>query len=339
MALEFIKPTYSAVKSVNGKTGEVEITAEEIGAATQEYVNNKVAEVASGGTINLDAYATKDYVLEAIGEIPEPDLSNYATIDDLNDAIEGITPGSGDVDLKNYYTKSEVDEAIEAIELTPGPAGKDGEDYVLTEADKAEIARMVEVEGGSVSVDGETIRQKEDGTLYGILKFREDDSAAWGGQDCQVSGKGAFAFGHFAEAMGYGTAAFGVGKAYGSGSFATGYFTYANGERSAAFGERTNANGAHQVVMGKYNAPDTTSALIVGNGAEYAESNAMTVDFEGNLWAANEITVGADKKKLATEEYVNSVATGGADLSGYAKTADVATMINEALGVIENGTY
>lgn len=75
-------------------------------------------------------------------------------------------PSGKDVDLSDYYTKTEVDNKIEEIELTPGPAGKDGKDgqdgapgkdgvdgkdYVLTEADKQEIAGMVEVsgEGGS----------------------------------------------------------------------------------------------------------------------------------------------------------------------------------------------
>lgn len=71
-----------------------------------------------------------------------------------------------EVDLSDYYTKEEVDAAIETIELTPGPAGKDGEpgkdgytpvkgvdyfdgedgepgeDYILTEEDKAEIAAL-----------------------------------------------------------------------------------------------------------------------------------------------------------------------------------------------------
>lgn len=72
-------------------------------------------------------------------------------------------PSGKDVDLSDYYTKTEVDNKIEEIELIPGPAGKDGKDgqdgapgadgkdYVLTEADKQEIAGMVEVsgEGGS----------------------------------------------------------------------------------------------------------------------------------------------------------------------------------------------
>lgn len=69
------------------------------------------------------------------------------------------------VDLTGYATETYVDEKIEAIELTPGPEGKpgkdgqdgkdgvDGKDYVLTDADKQEIAGMVEVTGGSGEVD------------------------------------------------------------------------------------------------------------------------------------------------------------------------------------------
>ena len=91
----------------------------------------------------------------------------------------------GDVDLSAYYTKTEVDAKIETIELTPGPQGEkgdkgdkgdtgaqgipgekgeqgepgkdgapgaDGKDYVLTEADKQEIAGMVEVSGEDVDL-------------------------------------------------------------------------------------------------------------------------------------------------------------------------------------------
>lgn len=49
-----------------------------------------------------------------------------------------VTPG--------YVTQEYLDTAIEEIELMPGPqgpAGKDGEDYILTEDDKAEIVTTV----------------------------------------------------------------------------------------------------------------------------------------------------------------------------------------------------
>lgn len=80
----------------------------------------------------------------------------------VDEAIKDV-----DVDLTGYATEQYVDDAIAAVELLPGPAGKDGqdgkdgepgkdgqdgapgkdgkdgEDYVLTEADKTEIAGLV----------------------------------------------------------------------------------------------------------------------------------------------------------------------------------------------------
>lgn len=70
----------------------------------------------------------------------------------------------------------------------PGKDGKDGSDYVLTAADKKEIAGMVE--GGSVAVDGTTIIQNADGTIStavggysvpGEEMFRWEGSLASGG--------------------------------------------------------------------------------------------------------------------------------------------------------------
>ena len=414
-------------EELEARVDEIEkkgISDETIANAVEGYLTENPVKV------DLTGYATEEYVIQAIGEIPEVDLSDYATIKDVQDAIDGIEHpkpdltgyateeyvtqkiaeaelGGEDIDLSGYATKAYVDLEIKQIELTPGPKGdkgdtgeqgpagkdgapgKDGEtgpqgpqgepgaDYVLTEADKQEIADMVEVTGGGgpaeVAVDGTTIKQKADGTLHSALNFNlvENDWGgyelnAWGGENTTAGGNGAFAFGHYAQASGYATAAFNVATAYGSGSFATGYFSQASGEYTFVTGEQTQANGADQVAMGKYNIPDYTSALIIGNGTISERSNALTVDFDGNVWAANEVTVGPDKKRLitaddvdftglATETYVqdaiNQALVGGdVDLSEYAKTADieakgyqtadqVTALINEALGVIENGTY
>lgn len=103
----------------------------------------------------------------------------------ISDAVEDyLEQNPVEVDLSNYYDKAAVDAKIETIELTPGPKGEDGKDgkdgnpgpagkdgytpikgvdyfdgapgedgkdYVLTDADKAEIAGMVDV--GSADVD------------------------------------------------------------------------------------------------------------------------------------------------------------------------------------------
>lgn len=115
----------------------------------------------------------------------ETEVLSYETIAKRMDAIETDIEGVAEevikeyleehdikVDLTGYATEEYVDNAVSAIELTPGPAGKDGKDgkdgvdgapgadgkdYVLTEADKQEIAGMVEVTGGGGS--GESIEE------------------------------------------------------------------------------------------------------------------------------------------------------------------------------------
>lgn len=70
-------------------------------------------------------------------------VDELATKGYVDEAIKNVEV---DVDLTDYYTAEQVDEKIEQIELTPGPQGEpgqDGQDYVLTEEDKAEIANLV----------------------------------------------------------------------------------------------------------------------------------------------------------------------------------------------------
>lgn len=181
-----------SVVSVNGKIGVVVLTPEDIGAlpdgalegyATEEYVQEQIDAIEHPKT-DLTGYATENYVKQEIAKAQ----------------LEGE-----DVDLSAYATKQYVSEQVNAIELMPGPQGPagpkgndgytpvkgvdyfdgqkgndgytpvkgvdyfdgaDGKDYVLTDADKAEIAGMVEVTGGggSVNIDNATIIE-EDGAI------------------------------------------------------------------------------------------------------------------------------------------------------------------------------
>lgn len=125
----------------------------------EEYLEEHPVEV------DLTGYATEEYVLQTIGEIPQPDLSDYATIADLN-AIE-LTPGPAGpqgepgpagkdgVDGKDGATGPAGKDGEPGKDGATGPAGpqgepgkdgapgKDGEDYILTTADKQEIANLV----------------------------------------------------------------------------------------------------------------------------------------------------------------------------------------------------
>lgn len=96
------------------------------------------------------------------------------------------------VDLTGYATEEYVNEKIETIELTPGPvgpagpqgetgktgatgpqgpegpAGKDGKDYVLTQADKKEIAGMVEVSGDGTDLTNYYTKDEVDAAIEKI---------------------------------------------------------------------------------------------------------------------------------------------------------------------------
>jgi hypothetical protein len=83
-------------------------------------------------------------------------------------------------------------------------------------------------------------------------------------------------------------------KAEGQGSHAEGNATYAYADYSHAQNLGTEAGSANQTVLGKYNRADYNDkyALIVGNGTgNSARSNALTVDWSGNVEVAGDITV------------------------------------------------
>lgn len=81
------------VKSVNLKTGNVTLTAADVGAATEAFVKNEIANAKldnSGSGVDLSGYATKD------------DLNNLATKDELesiNFPIDSINGKTGAVTL------------------------------------------------------------------------------------------------------------------------------------------------------------------------------------------------------------------------------------------------
>jgi len=78
-------------------------------------------------------------------------------------------------------------------------------------------------------------------------------------------------------------------------SHAEGFRTLASGEASHTSGIRTVANGAAQTVIGRDNIADATSIFIIGNGANDNESNALTVDWNGNLNIASALRAGGYK--------------------------------------------
>lgn len=148
----------------------------------------------------------------------------------------------------------------------------------------------------------------ESGMPYGVKLMDESNNASgsWsiaGGYNTTASGACSASLGNSTTASGLNSVAFGLHSyAGGDSSVAFGNYTQANGRRSVAFGENTKAIVDNQLVIGRYNVPDSDAegavkhAFIIGNGTglnssnnKYNTSNAFTVDWNGNVEIAKSI--------------------------------------------------
>ena len=84
------------------------------GLATTEYVDNAIANVPSGGTVDLSNYYTKAETNALI-----PSLEGYATEEYVSTAINSIPA----TDLSNYYTKNETYSKAEVNTLVANSGG------------------------------------------------------------------------------------------------------------------------------------------------------------------------------------------------------------------------
>lgn len=82
---------FATVKSVNDKTGEVVLTAEDVGALPADTV-----------IPSTTGLATETYVDEKIAAIPKTDLTNYPTKDDLS-----VYATKAYVDSKIHYSPTQ----------------------------------------------------------------------------------------------------------------------------------------------------------------------------------------------------------------------------------------
>ena len=87
------------------------------GYATTEYVDNAIANVPSGGNVDLSNYYTKAETNALI-----PSLEGYATEEYVSTAINSIPA----TDLSNYYTKSETYSKTEVDTLVANSGGSSG---------------------------------------------------------------------------------------------------------------------------------------------------------------------------------------------------------------------
>ena len=200
-----------------------------------------------------------------------------------------------------------------------------------------------------------TIYKTINGTTSSIVEIPilagSGNNSAYGGGAIEPSKAVAFAFGSSAEANGVNSIALGgsskansthsislglSSSTTGARSIAIGYAASTSGTDAIAIGSGTLANGAKQMALGCYNIADTSSTycLIVGNGtADDARSNAMTVDYNGNLDVTgdikannitnNTISASSTSATIPTSDAVWAAITGA---SGYGKVGTVTSV-------------
>ena len=113
------------------------------------------------------------------------------------------------------------------------------------------------------------------------------------GRDTVASEEYSHAEGYYTRAEGPISHAEGLGSvASGTASHAEGNLTEASGTNSHAQNEATIAASKYQTALGKYNIADNnaTYSVIIGNGNENQRSNALTVDWQGNVKTAGSVT-------------------------------------------------
>ena len=181
----------------------------------------------------------------------------------------------------------------------------------------AEIDGVVRYDGAQTLTEEEKAIARENiGAGIGGDVEIPNDNLVNGGYQGSLRGVYCNASSWFATAFGNSTVADATA------AFATGQHTGAFKDNSFTMGNNTQAWGENQFVHGRRNISDYgTYAHIVGNGID-KDSNAYTLDWDGNGWFAGSVYVGgtgqddATARKLITqadmEAYVNEAILGGA---------------------------
>lgn len=210
-----------------------------------------------------------------------------------------------------------------------GPAGPAGQDYILTEADKQEIAGMVEVSGGGdVDLNDYYTKSEVDGLIPNIpIKAGGGNNAIMSEGAKQANGNYSVVLGFNSSSSGHRNVVLGgyntVGA--GSGAVAIGENNSSGYQGSVAIGNSLTTGKNYQIVIGRQNVKDTTSTFVLGND----EKNAMTVDADNQVHFPGTVVIGENKVEIATK---NDILT----------EAQVNALITTALGnigVAEEGSY
>ena len=156
-----------------------------------------------------------------------------------------------------------------------------------------------------------------------VYAHAEGDTTTASGYVSHAEGWDTESSGRWSHAEGYDTIA------SGQGAHAEGGGTIASGDLSHASGFCTIAASHYQTVIGHFNIIDTTDtfAFIIGNGpAENTRSNALTIDWDGNIVAPKLTSPGALR-----------LGFNGGEFQPYFTKGDSITLTIYAIGYVTTG--
>lgn len=343
------------VNSVNGKTGEVVLTAADVkalpdttiipsieGLATKEYVDNTVKEQII--ELNSDDGITYKATIPGLSSLGVGFKFLGLIKKQSNSTQLYLSINDGEAKQLNCWIINS-DNTSHTNQLFPSPDSLLGGNiytfyftvngWIITEFSSVFNKIPYNLRNASRAVGSvRMISSKEENDTYGMGAY----SFAIGSMT-QASGGASFAEGNGSSATGHS-------------SHAEGISTIASGQASHAEGYNTTAKGEYQHVQGKYNITDNDNkyAHIVGNG--YLDtntlkfSNAHTLDWDGNAWYQGNVYVGGTSQdegvRLLTEndiEYVTDEEVFAflveSDLMMTVTDADGAVLIDENDNILQ----
>lgn len=187
---------------------------------------------------------------------------------------------------------------------------------------------VINQSGSTVTGPYFSFGERSTGSTIGYLSLTEGP--------CEASGHGSHAEGNVTHATGL------YSHAEGQSSTASGQFSHAEGVSTTASGNRSHAQNSgtiaaseNQTALGRYNEEDAqdTYAIILGNGSSShgveTRSNALTVDWFGNLVISGDLTTGSDIDwtELTLDSACEAYST--ATTPHYKRKGDLVTLIGD----------
>ena len=166
----------------------------------------------------------------------------------------------------------------------------------------------------------------------GLYSHAEGNHSIANGDTSHAQGYGGYTYSNYSHAEGKQTTAYNIGShsegdrtlAKGAYSHAEGYCTTANHDYSHVSGDGTITGESRQTVIGSFNSTGKSGLFIIGNGtAQNNRSNALRVDWDGNLNLAGDLRINVNSSQTSatlSSDFIKDTTSFIDNLDGLTKS-------------------